>query len=193
MKNILTVSREYGSGGYDVGRMVAEAMNYKFYDKELIALIAEKTLMPESYVAAQEDVEIRKRNIFHEVFPVLGKNENADYIFREQGKFIVQLVEEGNCVIAGRRADFYLKDNPNALHVFFYADMDFKIARICQTENCSEDEAIRKIADTDKRRRTSYEYVTGRKWGDMHNYDRMICTSTLGLEKCVEELVTRLG
>ena len=77
MKNILTVSREYGSGGYDVGRMVAEAMNYKFYDKELIALIAEKTLMPESYVAAQEDVEIRKRNIFHEVFPVLGKNENA--------------------------------------------------------------------------------------------------------------------
>lgn len=193
MKNILTVSREYGSGGYDVGRMVAEAMNYKFYDKELIALIAEKTLMPESYVAAQEDVEIRKRNIFHEVFPVLGKNENADYIFREQGKFIVQLVEEGNCVIAGRRADFYLKDHPNALHVFFYADMDFKIARICQTENCSEDEAIRKIADTDKRRRTSYEYVTGRKWGDMHNYDRMICTSTLGLEKCVEELVTLLG
>ena len=193
MKNILTISREYGSGGYDVGRMVAEAMNYKFYDKELIALIAEKTLMPESYVAAQEDVEIRKRNIFHEVFPVLGKNENADYIFREQGKFIVQLVEEGNCVIAGRRADFYLKDNPNALHVFFYADMDFKIARICQTENCSEDEAIRKIADTDKRRRTSYEYVTGRKWGDMHNYDRMICTSTLGLEKCVEELVTLLG
>lgn len=193
MKNILTVSREYGSGGYDVGRMVAEAMNYKFYDKELIALIAEKFLMPESYVAAQEDVEIRKRNIFHEVFPVLGKNENADYIFREQGKFIVQLVEEGNCVIAGRRADFYLKDNPNALHVFFYADMDFKIARICKTENCSEDEAIRKIADTDKRRRTSYEYVTGRKWGDMHNYDRMICTSTLGLEKCVEELVTLLG
>ena len=193
MKNILTVSREYGSGGYDVGRMVAEAMNYKFYDKELIALIAEKTLMPESYVAAQEDVEIRKRNIFHEVFPVLGKNENADYIFREQGKFIVQLVEEGNCVIAGRRADFYLKDNPNALHVFFYADMDFKIARICKTENCSEDEAIRKIADTDKRRRTSYEYVTGRKWGDMHNYDRMICTSSLGLEKCVEELITLLG
>ena len=193
MKNILTVSREYGSGGYDVGRMVAEAMNYKFYDKELIALIAEKFLMPESYVAAQEDVEIRKRNIFHEVFPVLGKNENADYIFREQGKFIVQLVEEGNCVIAGRRADFYLKDNPNALHVFFYADMDFKIARICKTENCSEDEAIRKIADTDKRRRTSYEYVTGRKWGDMHNYDRMICTSSLGLEKCVEELITLLG
>ena len=192
MKNIVTVSREYGSGGYEVGRLVAEAMNYKFYDKELIARIADKTLIPESYVAATEDSAIR-RNIFHEVFPVFSRNEDADYIFREQGKFIVNLVEEGNCVIAGRRADFYLKDNPNALHLFFYADMDFKIDRICRTENCTEEEARRKISDMDKRRRTSYEYVTGRKWGDMHNYDRLICTSSLGLEKCVEEIVGLLG
>ena len=121
------------------------------------------------------------------------ENENADYIFREQGKFIVQLVEEGNCVIAGRRADYYLKDNPNALHLFFYADRDFKVRRICETENISEDEAVKKIADMDRRRRTSYEYVTGRTWGDMHNYDRLICTSTLGLDKCVEEIITLLG
>lgn len=194
MKNIMTVSREYGSGGYEIGRRVAEAMGYKFYDKELIAHIAEKFLISESYVAAAEEKPIR-RNIFHEVFPMLAKteNEDADYIFREQGKFIVQLVEEGNCVIAGRRADFYLKDNPNALHIFFYADMDFKVARICKEEDCTEEEAVRKILETDKRRRTSYEYVTGRKWGDMHNYDRMICTSSLGLDRCVDELVGLLG
>ena len=194
MKNILTVSREYGSGGYEVGRRVAEALNYRFYDKELIAELAEKTMMPESFITAAEDAPIR-RNIFHEVFPVLARtaNEDADYIFREQGKFIVQLVEEGNCVIAGRRADYYLKDNPNALHLFFYADQAFKVERICRTENLTEDEAVKKIADMDKRRRTSYEYVTGRKWGDMHNYDRLICTSTLGLDKCVEEIVGLLG
>ena len=106
MKNIVTISREYGSGGYEVGRRVAEAMNYKFYDKELIAHIADKFLIPESFVAATEETELRKKNIFHEVFPVFTRteNENADYIFREQGKFIVQLVEEGNCVIAGRTA-----------------------------------------------------------------------------------------
>jgi cytidylate kinase len=92
-------------------------------------------------------------------------------------------------VIAGRRADYYLRDNPNALHLFFYADMDFKIDRICRTENCSEEEAARKISDMDKRRKTSYEYVTGRKWADRHNYDRMICTSSLGLQKCVDEIV----
>lgn len=195
MKNIVTISREYGSGGYEVGRRVAERMNYKFYDKELIAHIADKFLIPESFVAATEETELKKKNIFHEVFPVFTRteNENADYIFREQGKFIVQLVEEGNCVIAGRRADYYLKDNPNALHLFFYADRDFKVRRICETENLSEDEALKKIADMDRRRRTSYEYVTGRTWGDMHNYDRLICTSTLGLDKCVEEILTLLG
>lgn len=195
MKNIVTISREYGSGGYEVGRRVAERMNYKFYDKELIAHIADKFLIPESFVAATEETELKKKNIFHEVFPVFTRteNENADYIFREQGKFIVQLVEEGNCVIAGRRADYYLKDNPNALHLFFYADRDFKVRRICETENLSEDEALKKIADMDRRRRTSYEYVTGRTWGDMHNYDRLICTSTLGLDRCVEEILTLLG
>ena len=195
MKNIVTISREYGSGGYEVGRRVAERMNYKFYDKELIAHIADKFLIPESFVAATEETELKKKNIFHEVFPVFTRteNENADYIFREQGKFIVQLVEEGNCVIAGRRADYYLRDNPNALHLFFYADQDFKVKRICETENLSEDEAVKKIADMDRRRRTSYEYVTGRTWGDMHNYDRLICTSTLGLDKCVEEILTLLG
>ena len=195
MKNIVTISREYGSGGYEVGRRVAERMNYKFYDKELIAHIADKFLIPESFVAATEETELKKKNIFHEVFPVFTRteNENADYIFREQGKFIVQLVEEGNCVIAGRRADYYLRDNPNALHLFFYADKDFKVRRICETENISEDEAVKKIADMDRRRRTSYEYVTGRTWGDMHNYDRLICTSTLGLDKCVEEIITLLG
>jgi len=195
MKNIVTISREYGSGGYEVGRRVAERMNYKFYDKELIAHIADKFLIPESFVAATEETELKKKNIFHEVFPVFTRteNENADYIFREQGKFIVQLVEEGNCVIAGRRADYYLKDNPNALHLFFYADQDFKVRRICETENLSEDEAVKKIADMDRRRRTSYEYVTGRTWGDMHNYDRLICTSTLGLDRCVEEILTLLG
>ena len=195
MKNIVTISREYGSGGYEVGRRIAERMNYKFYDKELIAHIADKFLIPESFVAATEETELKKKNIFHEVFPVFTRteNENADYIFREQGKFIVQLVEEGNCVIAGRRADYYLKDNPNALHLFFYADRDFKVRRICETENLSEEEAVKKIADMDRRRRTSYEYVTGRTWGDMHNYDRLICTSTLGLDKCVEEIITLLG
>ena len=193
MKNIITVSREFGSGGYEIGQRVADALHFKFYDKELIAQISEKILVSESYMKAAEDKLIR-RNLFQEVFPIFanGTNEDADFIFSQQGKFIVQLAEKGECVIAGRRADYYLRDNPNAFHLFFYADMDFKVDRICLTENCTREEAMRRIADMDKRRKTSYEYVTGRKWADRHNYDRMICTSSLGLDKCVEEIVSLL-
>ena len=78
MKNIVTISREYGSGGYEVGRRVAERMNYKFYDKELIAHIADKFLIPESFVAATEETELKKKNIFHEVFPVFTRTENEN-------------------------------------------------------------------------------------------------------------------
>lgn len=189
-KSIITISREFGSGGYEIGQKVAEALNFKFYDKELIAQLAEKIMVSESFVEKTED-QVPRRNIFHEIIPLFASADGgqADYIFNEQGKFIVELANKGNCVIAGRRADYYLRDDPKALHLFFYADMDFKIDRICRTENCTPEEAAKKIQDMDKRRRTSYEYTTGRKWSDMHNYDRMICTSTLGIDKCVEEIV----
>ena len=82
MKNIVTISREYGSGGYEVGRRVAEAMNYKFYDKELIAHIADKFLIPESFVAATEETELRKKNIFHEVFPVFTRAPEEEHLPR---------------------------------------------------------------------------------------------------------------
>ena len=140
-----------------------------------------------------EDKLIR-RNIFREAFPIFsnGENDDAKFVFAQQGKFIVELAEKGDCVIAGRRADYYLRDNPNAFHLFFYADDDFKTDRICEMENCSREEARKKMADMDKKRKTSYEYVTGRKWADRHNYDRMICTSSVGLDKCVEEIVNLL-
>ena len=194
MKNIITISREYGSGGYEIGQKAADALGFKFYDKELIAQIAEKLLLSESFMRSTEDKLIR-RNIFRETFPILsnGENQDADFVFAQQGKFIVELAEKGNCVIAGRRADYYLRDNPHALHFFFYADTDFKVDRICRMENCTEEEALKKIKDMDKRRKTSYEYVTGRKWADRHNYDRMICTSSLGLDKCIEEIVCPLS
>ena len=194
MKNIVTVSREYGSGGYEIGQKVAEAMGYQFYDKNLIAQIADQLLVSQDFIQATEDKAIR-RNIFHEVFPIFanGENEDADYIFKQQGKFIVQLAEQGNCVFAGRRADYYLRENPHALHIFFYADPEFKTERLCKKLNCSPEEARQKMADMDKRRKTSYEYTTGRKWADRHNYDRMICTSSLGIDKTVEEIVSLLG
>jgi len=188
MKNIITISREYGTGGYEIGQRVAKELGYRFLDKQIIAELADKLMVPEAFIEAAEEVKVRK-NIFREIVPIFANGEQADYIFKQQGKFLEQLAEEGNCVIAGRRADYYLRNNPNALHLFFYADMDFKAERISQSEKCSLEEAVVKIQEMDKRRRTSYEYTTGRKWADIHNYDRLICTSSLGIDKCVEEIV----
>lgn len=192
-KNIVTVSREYGTGGYEIGQRVAEAMKYDFYDKALITDLAEKIMVSETFIANTENQQVR-RNVFKELMPIFAYGDGAqqEYIFNEQGKFIVSLAEKGNCVFAGRRADYYLRNNPHALHLFFYAEMDFKVNRICELENCTSDEAVVKIRNMDKHRRTSYEYTTGRKWGDIHNYDRLICTSSLGIDKCVEEIVALL-
>ena len=168
-KNIITIGREYGSGGYEIGQKIAGKMGYTFYDKELISDLADKIMVSPSFVEKNdENVKEQHLNIFQEIF---------------------QLAEKGNCVFVGRRADYYLKDNPNALHLFLYADMDFRIRRIADKYNLSDEKAVEKILDMDKRRRTSYEYTTGRKWGDFHNYDRMICTSTFGIDKCVEEII----
>jgi len=192
-KHIVTISREYASGGYEIGQKLAQRMGWKFYDKELIAELADRLLVPRSYVAERDEKPV-SRNIFHEVFPIFanGDGGQAEYIFNEQGKFIVQLAQQGSCVFAGRRADYYLRDNPEALHLFFYADMDFKLARVCAEEHCTPEEAARKIAQIDKQRKTSYEYTTGREWGDRHNFDRMICTSTYGIDACVDELAALL-
>lgn len=190
-KTVITIGREYGSGGYELAEKLARALNYHFYDKEIIAKLADKILVPESFLEAADGSISRRRNIFHEIMPIFanGDESQTDYIFREQGKFISHLAEEGECVFIGRRADYYLKDMPKAVHIFCYADRDFKIERICKAENCTAEEAEKKMRDVDKLRKTSYEYTTGRKWADKKNYDLMICTSAFGIDRCMEQIV----
>ena len=188
-KNIITIGREYGSGGREIGLKLAERFGWEFYDKDLIGKLAEKLMMPVSVIAGSDE-KAAKRNIFQEIFPIFANDasEQDKYIFDQQGKFIVELAAKGNCIFLGRRADYYLRDNPDAMHIFLYADLDFRAARIAESENCTIEEAKVKIAETDKRRRTSYEYTTNRSWGDMHNYDRLICTSSFGIDAVVDEI-----
>lgn len=190
-KTVITVGREYGCGGYELAVKLARALDFHFYDKEVITKLADELLIPESYIESAAEKSTRKRNIFHEIIPIFDNSDaaQADYMFNEQGRFINKLAAEGNCVFIGRRADYYLRDLPQAVHIFCYADEDFKIGRICSAENCSPEEAVKKIREMDKRRKASYEYTTGRKWADKTNYDLMVCTSTFGIDKCVEQIV----
>jgi len=189
-KTVITIGREYGSGGYELAEKLAKALDFHFYDKEVITKLAEKILVPESFLEAADDSPVR-RNIFNEIIPVFANGDaaQAEYIFNEQGKFIRQLAQEGSCVFIGRRADYYLRDMPEAVHIFCYAEDAFKIERICKAENCSPEEAEKKMRDMDKRRKTSYEFTTGRKWANNRNYDLMINTSAFGIDKCVEQIV----
>jgi len=191
MKNIITISREYGSGGYEIGHLLAEELGFKFYDKQLISGLAENLLIPESIVKQAENNPV-KRNLFQEAISFWTKadNDQDKYIFEEQGKFIRKLADEGNCIFAGRRADFYLKDYENAMHLFFYAPTEKRIERVMQTEGVSEEEAIKRIDSMDKMRKNSYEYVTKRTWGDRHNFDRMINTDYFTTEQIVNEIAT---
>lgn len=190
-KTVVTIGREYGSGGYELAEKLAQALGYHFYDKEIIARLADKILVPESYLEAADGTIAKRRNIFREIMPLFANADEsqADYIFREQGRFIAQLAAEGQCVFIGRRADYYLKDMPEAMHIFCYADQDFKVERICRTENCTLEEAEKKIRDVDKLRKTSYEYTTGRKWADRRNYDLMINTAAFDMDQCVGQII----
>lgn len=189
MKNIITISREYGSGGTEIGHLLEKRLGYKYYDKQLISGLAENLMIPENMIRQAENSPAKK-NIFHEAisFWTKGANDQDKYIFEEQGKFIRKLAENGNCIFAGRRADYYLKDNENAFHLFFYAPAEKRIKHIMETENLSEEEAVKKIESMDKMRKSSYEYVTGRTWGDRHNFDRMINTDSCSIEQIVEEI-----
>ena len=189
MKNIVTIGREYGSGGHEIGTKLAKELGFTFYNKQLISQLADNLMIPET-VVAQAESTITRRNIFQEYFPFWSNdaNDQERYIFEAQGKFICKLAEEGNCVFAGRRADYYLRENPNALHLFFYAPMESRVERIMGLENCTAEEAAKKIEYMDRMRKNSYEYTTGRKWGDRRNYHRMIDTSVFTADQVVKEL-----
>ena len=188
MKNVITIGREYGSGGQDLGIKLAEELGFKFYNKQLISDLADQLMLPENFIE-QAEAQIPKRNIFQEIFPFWNNDANRDmHIFDEQGKFICKLAADGNCVFAGRRADYYLRDNENAMHFFFYAPLEYRIQHVMESENLSRDEAVEKIDTMDRMRKNSYEYTTGRKWGVRGNYDMMIDSSNYETEELVKLL-----
>lgn len=185
-KNILTIGREYGTGGQAMGEKLAEELGFKFYNKQLITELADNLMIPETVIVRSEQNATRK-NIFHEFFPFWSNdaNDESHYIFEEQGKFIRKLADEGNCIFAGRRADYYLRDYPNAVHLYFHAPLENRIQRVMETENLTAEAAAKKIEATDRMRKNSYEYTTGRTWGDPHNYTLLIDSSAFSEEQII--------
>lgn len=190
-KKIITISREFGSGGRTIGRLVAEKLGIPFYDKELVDQIAVESGFAPKFV--EENGEHSPgRSFFSYAFApqgvpgVMNGLSTADFLWNIQCNVILQLAEQGPCVIVGRNADYILKDHKDCLHVYIHADNEFRADRIVRLYGESEKSPEARLAEKDKRRRVNYQHYTGRNWGMSQNYDLCLKSSEIGIEKCAE-------
>ena len=184
-KRIITISREFGSGGRFIGEEVAKKLGIAYYDKNIIGQIAEKSGLSPEYI--QENAELSpKKGLFAYAFSgrdITGKSVE-DMVYEAQRNIILDLAEKEPCVIIGRNADYILKDRDDVLNVFIHGDMPEKIQRITGLYNVEEKEAVKMMADTDKRRRTNYNFYTDQNWGKASNYTLCLNSSQLGYDRC---------
>ena len=189
-KKIITISREFGSGGRFIGEEVAKKLGFACYDKNIIGQIAEKSGLAPEYI--RESAELSpKKGLFAYAFAgrdITGKSVE-DLVYETQRKMILKLAEKESCVIIGRNADFILKDRNDVLNVFIYGDLPEKVERICRLYHVSEQEAVRMMTDIDKRRMTNYNFYTEQKWGKASNYTVCLNSSRIGYERCEEIIV----
>lgn len=184
-KRIITISREFGSGGRFLGEEVAKKLGIEYYDKDIIAQIAEQSGFSPEYITERAELS-PKKGLFAYAFSgrdVTGKSIE-DMVYETQRKVILEIAEKESCVIIGRNADFILKDRDDVLNVFIHGDMPEKVARICKLYNVTEEEAEKMMADIDKRRMTNYRFYTDQKWGMAKNYTLSLNSSELGYDLC---------
>ena len=184
-KRIITISREFGSGGRFIGEEIAKKLGIAYYDKNIISQIAEKSGLSPEYI--QENAELSpKKGLFAYAFAgrdITGRSVE-DMMYQAQRKVILDLVRKEPCVIIGRNADYILKDRDDILNVFIHGDMPEKIQRISQLYRVTEQEAVKMMADTDKRRMTNYNFYTDQKWGKASNYTLCLNSSQIGYDRC---------
>lgn len=198
-KVIITVARQYGSGGREIGERVAELLSIKAYDRELITMsiegedgIAHETAESVDEVAANSLLYTLAMgsNIFGAANHFGHHIPLNDRLFILQSDLIRRLAKQDSCVIIGRCADYVLREDDARLSVFIYGDIADRKKRIAQRHSVSEDEALELINKTDRRRASYYNFYTGGKWGRYDNYHIALCSSTLGIDTCAEVIAS---
>ncbi len=173
---VITISREYASGGRYVGQILAKNLGINFYDKEIISLTAKESGLSNQYIAKQEQT---KKNTY--------ENNNEDRMFIAESHVIKKLAEE-SCVIVGRCADYILKDNQDVIKVFLYSDDENKVKRATTYYGLNEKEALKEIRNINKERAKHYRYYTDQDWYDFSNYDIVLNVDKFGVEKIAKQI-----
>ncbi|MDR0220152.1 MAG: cytidylate kinase-like family protein [Lachnospiraceae bacterium] len=195
-KVVITIARQYGSGGRTVGEMLAKDMGIKYYDKEILKLASDDSGINEG-LFERADEKLKSTRLFSiartaysgELIPPESDDFTSnDNLFNYQAKIIRQLAEEESCVIIGRCADYILRDCGHVLSVFVHAPADFCHEQAMKKHSLSPKEMDRFIEKTDKRRAQHYKYYTGREWTNARNYDLCLNCGKLGFYRCMEEI-----
>ncbi len=194
MIRIITISREFGSGGRTIGKEVAEKLGIPCYDKDLIEKIAEETGYAKEFIADESEYAPNSNSL---AYMFIGRGldglSNADKIWIAQKKVIEELAEKQACVVVGRCADYVLRERKDVLNVFVYADKKLRAERIVKQYGESAVEPEKRLADKDKKRKLNYKYFTEQEWGKRQNYHLSIDSGFLGIEKAVALIVDAVG
>ena len=190
MKNrVITISREFGSGGRTIGKKTAQKLGIPCYDNELIEQIAAQSGFAPDYI--QHTGEEAPGGVLAAALSHRGTGpNNADYLWELQYKIIVDLAEKGPCVIVGRCADYILRDRADLLRAFIHADLEFRAKRIVEEYGERDDSPEQRLRDKDKRRAAYHRFYTDMKWGHAQNYDITLNSGTLGIDRCVAILTS---
>lgn len=191
---IINVGRQVGAGGQEIGRMLAEDFDAKFYDRELLNLAAKESGFSEKFFKQNDEKKGFLRGLLNVQTPHLsggnlyGSNFSQERLFQFQSDAIRKAAQEGSCVFLGRCADYVLRDFDNVVNVFITASMDFRIQLVSKVKELDAEHARKLIEHVESRRAQYYNYYTGKKWGAAESYDLCIDASILGLEE-TEKLI----
>lgn len=196
MNKVITISREFGSGGREFARRLADKLNFAYYDSEIITELAKRTNLAEEYIQnlnEQRPAPLFPITVGHTFSPVVDVRwEHHNTIFIEQSNLLKELAEKSDCVIVGRCADYSLRDF-NPVRIRLYAELDARIercrARAAEGESLTDREIKQKIHEVDKARAKYYQFYTGKKWEDALNYDICINTTGKDIKQLVEDFV----
>ena len=193
MKKIITVSREFGSGGHSIAKAVAVKRGYAFYDEAIVNEVAKRCGYSPEFVEESGEYAASRHSLLFTLatanrFTVDGLSA-ADHLYIEQAKVIEELAEKGYCVIVGRCADYILRERKEALHVFIRADVKSRAAHVLERYGETEKALEKRIEDKDRKRKVYYRNYTGRTWGEAQNYDLCLNSGALGIELCTELIV----
>ena len=190
MNKVITIGRELGSGGRELGRRLAEKLGFAYYDNEIITEIAKRTSLSEEYV--RQVAEKRPispypihiaTSLFHAPDPAF---KQSLAIFSEQHKLIKGLYGKSDCVIVGRCADYILRGRPDVLDIFIHADYEHRAARVLERYGETNQPLKKRLQEKDSKRKVYYKHYTNRNWGEAENYDICLDSGKLGVDKCVE-------